>query len=142
MTACTFFGHRECSCDVNLKLRTVLEKLIKDGVGMFYVGNQGSFDKIVRNVLFDLKKEFPHIKYYVVLAYVPKENEKDIDFSESLIPDGIEEVFPKFAISWRNRWMIKQSDYVVAYVTHPGGGASKFMELAIKQNKRVINIGK
>ena len=81
---------------------------------MFYVGNQGQFDTIVRGVLRELKKEYPQINYAVVLAYIPgKQNE--YDDSDTMLPEGIESVHPRYAISWRNNWMLRQSDYVVTY---------------------------
>lgn len=62
------------------------------------------------------------------------------DYSDTMLPEGIETVHPRFAISWRNKWMIKQSDYVVTYITHAWGGAAQFAEKAAKQNKIVINL--
>lgn len=46
----------------------------------------------------------------------------------------------RFAISWRNKWMLEKADYVITYVTHTVGGSAKFKEMAIKKNKRVIEI--
>ena len=72
MASCTFFGHRECPESIKIKLREVLIDLITNhGVDMFYVGNQGRFDAIVRGVLRELEKEYPQIDYAVVLAYMP-----------------------------------------------------------------------
>lgn len=58
----------------------------------------------------------------------------------SMLPEGIETVPKRFAISWRNKWMLNQSDYVITYVTHSWGGAAQFAEMAEKQHKRVINL--
>ena len=57
-----------------------------------------------------------------------------------MLPEGIEEVHPRFAISWRNKWMLRQSDYVVTYVTHSWGGAAQFAEMAARQGKKVIHL--
>ena len=38
--------------------------------------------------------------------------------------------------------MIKQSDYVVTYITHFWGGAAQFAELAERKKKMVINIAR
>ena len=46
----------------------------------------------------------------------------------------------RFAISYRNKWMIKRADIVVTYVTHGFGGAVKFKEIAEKQGKMVIEL--
>lgn len=143
MSACTFFGHRDCPSSIKSKLRKVLIDLIEShAVDMFYVGQQGSFDSMVRSVLKELVSLYPHINYAVVLERMtPKRDEFDIrDYSNTMLPEGIETVHPRFAISWRNKWMIKQSDYVVTYVTHSWGGAAQFAELAEKQKKTVINV--
>ena len=57
-----------------------------------------------------------------------------------LLPEGIESVHPRYAISWRNNWMLRQSDYVVTYITHSWGGAAQFAENAKKQKKVVVNL--
>ena len=143
MSACTFFGHRDCPSSIKSKLRKVLIDLIEShAVDMFYVGQQGAFDAMVRSVLKELVLLYPHINYAVVLERLPpKRDEFDTrDYSDTMLPEGIETVHPRFAISWRNKWMIKQSDYVVTYVTHSWGGAAQFAELAEKQKKTVINV--
>ncbi|MBE6007751.1 MAG: hypothetical protein E7235_00970 [Lachnospiraceae bacterium] len=143
MSTCTFFGHRDCPSSIKPKLREVIIDLIENqDVDMFYVGHQGNFDAIVRSVLKELVLIYTHIDYAVVLARMPvKKEEFDThNYSDTILPEGIENVHPRFAISWRNRWMIAQSDYVVTYVTHSWGGASQFAEIATQKNYHVINI--
>ena len=141
MAACTFFGHRECPDSVKTKLREVLVDLIENhGVDMFYVGNQGQFDAMVRSTLRELKKVYPQTDYAVVLAYMPGKQTEYDDYSDTMLPEGIEFVRPRYAISWRNNWMLRQSDYVVTYITHTWGGAVQFANKAIRQAKNVINI--
>ena len=141
MVVCTFFGHRDCPETIKPYLREVLVDLITNqGVDTFYVGNQGRFDGIVRSVLRELEKEYPEIRYAVVLAYLPgKKNEYD-DFYDTILPEGIEAVHPRYAIDWRNRWMLQRSDFVVTYITHSWGGAAKFAEKAKREGKTVINL--
>ena len=141
MATCTFFGHRDCPDTIKPKLREVLIDLITNhGADVFYVGHQGQFDANVRSVLHDLKKEYPRIQYAVVLAYMPgKQNEYD-DYSDTMLPEGIESVHPRYAISWRNNWMLKQSDYVVTYITHSWGGAAKYVARAKHLGKHTLNI--
>lgn len=143
MATCTFFGHRDCRADIGPKLREVLVDLIENhGVNMFYLGNQGQFDAIVRRVLKILKSDYPAINYAVVLAYMPSKKTEYNDYSDTMLPEGIESVHPRYAISWRNDWMIKQSDYVVAYITHTWGGAAQFVKMAKRQNKLIISLSK
>ena len=46
----------------------------------------------------------------------------------------------RYAISWRNKWMIRESDVVITYITHSWGGAAQFAEMAKKKRKRIINV--
>ena len=141
MASCTFFGHRECPDLIKTKLRKVLIDLITNhGVDMFYVGNQGRFDAIVRSVLRGLKKEDPQLNYAVVLAYMPGKKTEYDDYSDTMLPEGIEFVHPHYAISWRNNWMLKQSNYVVTYITHSWGGAAQYAQKAMRAKKRMIKL--
>ena len=143
---CTFFGHRQCPIAIRPALKCCLEDLIiHHDVTVFYVGNQGAFDSIVRSALRELAEQYTNITYAVVLAYLPPELKDDLaqyqDYTDTMYPEGIETVLRRFAIDWRNRWMLKQADYVVTYITHSWGGAAKFAEKAVKSGKRVINLG-
>ena len=141
MAACTFFGHRDCPEMIKPKIREALVDLItKHSVDMFYVGHQGQFDAIVRGTLRELKKEYHQINSTVVLAYMPGKQSEYDDYSDTMLPEGIETLHPRYAISWRNNWMLKQSDYVVTYITHSWGGAERYMSIACKQGKKVINL--
>ena len=97
---------------------------------------------MVKKELKQLTEIYPHIRYAVMLAYMPgKRDEFDTDdYADTMYPDGLERVPPRFAIDKRNRMMIDWSDIVVTYVCYSGGGAAKFKELAEKRGKRVINL--
>ena len=90
----------------------------------------------MRSVLRELAAEYPHIRYAVVLERLPGKQ----DGSDTILPENIETVPPRFAIVWRNRWMLLQSDYVVTYITHSWGGAAPFADLAKRQKKTVLNL--
>ena len=139
---CTFFGHKDTPKEIEPTLRSTLINLIEDkNVRNFYVGNHGGFDYMVRRLLIELKKIYP-IDYAVVLDYLPgkKYDPEDESPTDTVLPDGIESVPRKFAINYRNKWMIEQSNYVVTYVKYIIGGAAQFKELAEKKKKIVINI--
>ena len=142
MPTCTFFGHRDCPESIKPKLREVLVDLItKHGVDMFYVGHQGQFDAYVHSELKKLKQEYTQINYAVVLAYMPSKKTEYGDYSDTMLPEGIETIHPHYAISWRNNWMLKQSDYVVTYITRPWGGAAQYAGKAKSARKRIIELG-
>ena len=141
--ACTFFGHHDCPSSIKPKLREVLIDLIENqSVDMFYVGRNGAFDRVVRAVLRELAQEYAHIHYTVVLERMPVKRDEDApeDYSDTMLPEGIEKVHPRFAIVWRNKWMLTRSDYVMTYITHSWGGAARFAEMAEHQKKTVINL--
>ena len=143
LMTCTFFGHRDTSMEIGPILRETLLDLIENkNVTLFYVGNNGNFDYMVRKHLNILKKEYPFINYIIVLAYMPDKKVKSdyADDFETIYPEVLEKAPVKFAISKRNKWMIEQSDYVVTYVKHSIGGAAKFKKLAEGKRKEVINI--
>ena len=141
MSVCTFFGHRDCPETLKPKLREVLGDLITNhDVDMCYVGHQGQFDAYVPSELEKLKQEYQNINYAVVLAYMPGKKTEYGDYSDTMLPEGIESVHPHYAISWRNNWILKPSDYVVTYITHSYGGAAQCAKKAKGQQKRVVNI--
>ena len=72
-------------------------------------------------------------------AYLRELNNLPPDY-ETIIPDGIEDVIPRFAICHRNEWMIERSDYVVAFVEGCCGGAYKYMKLAERRKRIVVNL--
>jgi len=143
MTACTFFGHSCCPEQIRPKLRAVVVDLIENhGIDRFYVGNHGGFDGMVHSVLGQIVPTYAGVQYAVVLSCVPTRTDAyDWEFCDTIVPDGIELVPPRFGISWRNKWMIRQAEYVVTYVTHSFGGAAQFAHMAQRQGKRMIELG-
>ncbi len=132
---CTFFGHRNAGEEIAESLREVLIDLIENkNVTLFYVGNQGRFDAMVRRELKMLKRVYPHIKYFVVLAYMPhrRKEEDTFDYSDTIYFTIPKNTPPRFAIDKRNRIMIEKADFVVTYVRTLVGGAAKFKEIAEK----------
>ena len=136
----TFFGHKDTPKEIEPTLRTTLVDLIENhGATEFYVGNNGNFDTMVRRQLENLSQTYP-ITYNIVLAYLPTKKSEYDDYTNTILPEGIETAPKRFAISYRNKWMIEQSDIVVTYVTHNFGGAAQFKEMAERQGKTVIEL--
>ena len=137
---CTFFGHKDTPKEIEPTLRSTLIDLITNkNVNVFYVGNNGSFDAMVRCQLEDLSLTYP-ITYNVVLAYLPTKKSEYEDYTNTILPEGIETAPKRFAISYRNKWMVEQADIVITYVTHGFGGATQFKALAERQGKTVIEL--
>ncbi|MBE5794646.1 MAG: DUF1273 domain-containing protein [Clostridiales bacterium] len=140
MPTCTFFGHRDCPDSIRPNLqKAIIRLIVQEGVDTFYVGHQGKFDRYALAALQQVAIEYPHIRYTVVLAYLPTHQhaEKSSHQADTMIPDGIETAPKRFAISRRNRWLVEHADYVIAYALYRGG-AMQFVELAQKKGKKVV----
>lgn len=136
---CAFFGHRDAPFEIRDKLKETVINLIEErGVDVFYVGNNGNFDRMALSVLKELSEMYPQIDYYVVYAYLPEKGGED--FEHTIYPEGIETVPKRFAIDYRNRWIVGQADIVVAYVRHSFGGAAKFVDMAERQGREVVGL--
>ena len=136
---CAFFGHRDAPIEIRNKIKETVINLIEEkDVTKFYVGNNGNFDRMALSVLKELSVMYPQIDYYVVYAYLPEKGGGD--FEHTIYPGGIETVPKRFAIDYRNRWMVRQADIVVAYVRRSFGGAAKFVGMAERQGKDIINL--
>lgn len=143
MISCTFFGHKNTPEQTEEILRKILIDLIENkNVDMFYVGNNGGFDDMVRKNLKLLKIDYPHIKYAVVLAYMPNDKAEIRygDLNDTIYPEELDNTPTRYSIAKRNRWMINMSDYVVTYVKYSFGGAAQFKELAEKKGKTILNL--
>ena len=139
---CTFFGHKDTPKEIEPILRSTLIDLIENkNANVFYIGNNGNFDNMVRRQLEELSQTYP-ITYSVVLAYLPTKKSEYDDTTNTIYPEGLETIPKRFAISYRNKWMIEQADVVVTYVIHGFGGAAQFKAVAQRLAKKIIELSK
>ena len=136
---CTFFGHKNAGSDVKEKIKHTVERLIKDGVVDYYVGNNGNFDYYVQVVLTEIMKNQSDVHLTVVLSNL---GERALAANQecTLFPEGFEMALPRFAISKRNDWLIKNSQIAVIYVNNNFTNSYKWMEKARKKGLKIINI--
>lgn len=139
MTVC-FFGHKDGPGSIRPEVEREIEKLIGCGADCFLVGNQGAFDAMVLGCLRKTVLKFQGVIYRVVLAYMPKPGDNEFHPGETMLPEGMEAVHPKYAIAHRNKWMVEESDAAVVYVAHSWGGAAKYAGIMKKTGKKVINL--
>jgi uncharacterized phage-like protein YoqJ len=139
---CCFLGHRDCPKSIKGKLLLGIENLIvNENVNVFYVGTQGAFDRLVYKVLCELEEKY-EIKTKVVLAYLNRENEfKYYDANKTVFPDCVTKTPPRFAISKRNDYMLKNSDFLICYLDNKFSNTYEFVLKAIKKNIKIINLG-
>ncbi len=135
---CTFFGHRDTHESIRACVKKLISELIeKEKTVRFYVGNNGKFDYIVQCVLRELISEGASLEYDIVLSRL---GEKALNGEQgaTIFPEGLESSLPKFAISNRNEWLIKQADIVIACVSFKTSNSYRWVEKAQKRGVRII----
>lgn len=137
----TFIGHNECYGVKSEQVREEIIKLIENGVTDFLNGGMGTFDWMCARIVYELKKDYPHINNYLVIPYLSF-NVLEKKFFDSIIyPEGFEKYHFKAAIPARNKYLVNNSAYAICYVTHGWGGAAQTLEKAVKKGLSVINLG-
>ena len=145
---CCFAGHSEIydSDIIYRQLISVLNELIeKEHINEFLVGNYGSFDKLSAKAVREIKSKYPKIKLNLIIPYLTSEIN---EFKESyyknydniLVADIPSEIPKKLHIIKCNQYMIEKSQFLICYVNHSWGGASKTLEFAKRKNIKIINL--
>lgn len=143
MYTCFFIGHRDAPSSVQEALDETVEYLWKQcDVTEFVVGHHGNFDNMAISAVNKAKLRHPDLDAYLLLetytphgtVYLPEM------FDNFYLPEGIETVHPRYAIEKANRMMLKESDFLVAYVNRDGGNAAKILRSAKRQVKEGLHI--
>lgn len=136
MKSCFFIGHREADERLLPTLVNAIERLVVlEGVTCFYVGGYGGFDRVAATAVKQVKQRYPEIILMLVLPYHPAERpiEAPYGFDGTYYPEGLESVPRRFSIVKANKIVVKQSDWLVAYVRHGASNSHKILEYAQKQ---------
>lgn len=141
---CCLFGHKNTPDSIYIELEAKIKYVIEhESVDYFLLGNNGNFDFMALHILRNIACNYPNVSYSVVLAYLPTTYKEDWPYGirETVYPEGLETIHPKYAIAWRNNWMVDLSDIVISYATHSWGGAAKYTEHARKKGKKIYKLG-
>lgn len=109
----------------------------------FYLGRNGDFDILAASVIKRLHKNYrdDNSVMILVLPYPVKDYEYYDDYyDEIIIPDELHGVHPKAAITERNRWIVANSDMLIAYIRNKSGGTATCVRLAERLRRTVIKI--
>lgn len=130
-------GNRHTPNSIKEQLAEVVEQHITEyGVTTFTVGRYGQFDSIVKEVLREKKKLYPHIKLYLLAPYALDQNiEAPRYFDGTTFPEGLENVPKRYAIVQANRYMVQRSDYLISYCHHIGN-TRNIVEYAQRREKK------
>lgn len=146
----SFFGHRrlEDVCSIEKKLDRIIRRLLGEHPFVeFLVGRDGDFDQLVSSAVKRAQRTFRdgNSALVWVLPYATAQLRENLDsfeayYDEIYISESAGNVHPKAAFLHRNREMVDRSDLVVAWVSHPSGGAYQALAYARKCGTEVINL--
>ena len=137
----TFCGHSQFfeSNKYENKLIEILEREVGNSSAEMYLGGYGGFDSFAYECCKKFKVNHPNVSLVFVTPYMKVDPIYRQSYDSVLYP-GLEDKPPKFAITYRNRYMIDRSDLVIAYIDHDWGGAHKSYCYAKRKNKTIINL--
>lgn len=150
---CCFTGHRDLPQKQLPAIRTqtaaVISKLVTEcGVRYFGVGGAIGYDTLAAEVLFELKKIYPHIKVILVYPFEGFTNrwsaEQKATFAK-LLPQYdkrvcVAQIASKEAYLKRDRHLVSGSAYCIAYCTRGTGGTAYTLKYATEQGVYIRNI--
>ena len=141
-----FFGHADYNYSSETK--EALALILKDYADKFdcefLFGGYGQFDELAYRCVKELCSKnrigTVFVTPYISENYLKKQLEYHQNKYDQVVYPEIENVPLKFAITARNKWMIKQSDLVITYVNRKYGGAYSALKYAKNKGKAVINL--
>ena len=150
MITCTFAGHREVyQASIMNRLDETISQIIETNEDSFcfLVGGIGDFDNLCSSAVRKAKRKYKdkHISLELVLPYFSQELNINKEYYEQsydsvLIPSELAGVHYKSAITKRNRWLIDNSEYLIAFVHRDYGGAYTTLRYAQKRKRKIINL--
>lgn len=149
MVCCTFAGHREILLEgIEEKLRATIEEVLKKDTEIcFYIGGMGEFDRMCEHMVRKCKSEHPDKRIFLVLVEPYMKQSINTNgfllmkqYDEIIIPTEWAGCHYKQAITYRNRWMVDHSQYLIACVYRKNGGAYTTLKYAIKKGIQIENL--
>lgn len=141
----SMIGHRVVEdYSVEERLHELFRELLRTKEYVeFYLGRNGDFDILAASVIKRLHKNYrdDNSAMILVLPYPVKDYEYYKDYyDEIIIPDELHGVHPKAAITERNRWMVANTDVLIAYIRNKSGGTATCVRMAEQHGRTVIKI--
>lgn len=143
----TFCGHAQFQKteEFEQKLLAFLEEKVGDHPADFYLGGYGSFDVFAFDCCKKYKATHPNVSLIFIPPYLTIEYQQNhLEYQKArydhIIYPEIENKPPRFAITYRNRWMVEKSDCVICGIQHDWGGAYQTYQYAKRKKKLIFNV--
>ena len=123
-----------------------LEKRVGHQVVEFYLGGYGKFDNFAYKCCKEYENKHKNASIIYVTPYIHIDYQKKyLDYYKTIYDDilypEIESKPLKFAITYRNKFMMEKADGIVAYVDHNFGGENLY-KIAKNKGKEIFNLSK
>ena len=144
----TFCGHSDFQRmpEYEEKMLALLEAVVGDKYAEMYLGGYGDFDEFACYCCRKYKQAHPNVSLVLVTPYIDTEyrlsQHGETNKYDLILYPGLESRPLKFAITYRNRYMVEQSDCVIAFVNRTWGGAYSTYKYAKSKGKKILNIAK
>jgi uncharacterized phage-like protein YoqJ len=145
--SCAFTGHREVNDYLDGQLlEKCLKNLIDQGVNTFYNGMAKGFDLLAAELVLKLKRTYPQIKLIACIPCLGQEksySDEDKSRYAAILEkcDDIKIISRTYytgCMFARDRYMVDNSDYLVALLRHTHGGTYYTVSYAKSKNKPII----
>ena len=131
----SMIGHRVVEdYNVEERLHELFRELLRTKEYVeFYLGRNGDFDILAASVIKRLHKNYrvDNSAMILVLPYPVK----DYEYYEEYYNEH-----PKAAITERNRWMVTNTDVLIAYIRNESGGTAACVHMAEQLGRKIIKI--
>lgn len=145
----TFCGHSRFhkGQEYEKQLYKILENTIGEAPADIYLGGYGNFDSFAYQCAKKYKSSHPDVKLVFVSPYYDVEYQRNyLHYQKSrydlIVYPSIEDKPKRFAIIYRNRYMVDMADVVIAYIDHNTGGAYQTYKYAKRNGKVIYNLAK
>ena len=121
----TFCGHSKFQKNAGdeKKILSILEKEVGNKSCDAYLGDFGEYDMFAYHCCKKYKESHPNLVLVFVTPYLNVSKHHNVEFYDDVLYPPIERKPLRYAISYRNQYMVEKADLIIAYVAHPWGGA-------------------
>ena len=135
---CVFTGHRQLDADFSkIQLKRSTEKLIKQGVNVFYNGMAMGFDLCAAECVLSLQKKYPNVQLIACIPCYGQEkyfSETDKKRYLKIFKEADEIVtlsdhYYQGCMQQRDKYMAERADCMIAYCKKSTGGAAYTVKL-------------
>lgn len=127
----------------------IIELIENENVTDFLVGEIGGFEDDAYDAVLEVKKLYPHIRVILVISKISELHtvgecdshyiSKKRDCDDFIYPDKCALGYKRLSIVYRNRYIIDNTDFIIAYNRYQGR-AYEFCQKAQKLGVHVIEL--